>query len=214
MAIVPSEREARVVLRGVSWSTYEALLADVDAPGSRITYDRGDLEIMSPFDEHERFKRLIGRLIETLTEESEIPIRSSGSTTFRSEPKRRGLEPDESYYVANEPRVRGRDEIDLAVDPPPDLVVEVKITQSAIDRMPLCAALGVPEVWRYDGRSLQVVQLQPHGSTVGQALPDIGRVHGTARRQAQPDLLGCSPAPCPSGLPRWPGRRGPKRPWS
>ncbi len=164
MAIVPSEREARVVLRGVSWSTYEALLADVDAPGSRITYDRGDLEIMSPSDEHERFKRLIGRLIETLTEESEIPIRSSGSTTFRSEPKRRGFEPDESYYIANESRVRGRDEIDLAVDPPPDLVVEVEITRSVIDRMPLYAALGVPEVWRYDGRSLQVVQLQPNGS--------------------------------------------------
>ncbi|MFH1266756.1 MAG: Uma2 family endonuclease [Planctomycetota bacterium] len=164
MAVVPTEQEARVLLPGVSWSTYEAILADVDAPGTRLTYDRGDLEIMSPSDEHERFKRLIGRMIEALTEELEIPIRSSGSTTFKSEPKRRGFEPDESYYLANEPRIRGRDEIDLSVDPPPDLVVEVEITRGVIDRMPIYAALGVPEVWRYDGATLRVEQLQADGT--------------------------------------------------
>ncbi|MFH1921066.1 MAG: Uma2 family endonuclease [Planctomycetota bacterium] len=165
MALAASQDAAgRVLLCGITWPTYEAILADVDLPGTKLTYDRGNLEIMSPSDEHERLKRLLGRMIEAMTEELVIPIRSAGSTTFKSQMKQRGLEPDESYYVANEPRVRGRDQIDLAVDPPPDLVIEVEITTSLLDRMEVYAALGVPEVWRYDGARLRVEQLDADGS--------------------------------------------------
>ena len=164
MAVVESETTGHVVLYPVSWPTYKALVAEVDCPGTRFTYDRGTLEIRSPSYRHERFKKLLCRMIHTLTEELWIPIRSDGSTTWMSDARQQGLEPDECYYVANEPRVRGRKEIDLAVDPPPDLAVEVEISARSIDKMPLYAALGVPEIWRYDGKTLQVEQLQPDGT--------------------------------------------------
>ena len=164
MAVVENRTAGHVVLHNIAWSTYEAIVAENRNPGTRFTYDRGMLEIMSPSEEHERFKRLIGRMIETMTEELEIPIRSAGSTTWKSEIREQGLEPDECYYVANEPRVRGRREVDLAVDPPPDLAIEVEITSSWIDKVPIYAGLGIPEVWRYDGKTLQVEQLQPDGT--------------------------------------------------
>jgi Uma2 family endonuclease len=160
MAIGTKASETRVVLNGISWATYEAMLLDMEHCGTRLTYDRGCLEMMSPSREHERWKRLLGRMIETLTEELGIPISSVGSTTFKLELERRGLEPDECYYVANEPKVRGRDELDLSVDPPPDLAVEVEITSDIIDKLPIYADLGVPEIWRYDGERLSVVCLQ------------------------------------------------------
>ena len=96
-----------------------------------------------------------------MTVELGIPIRSGGSTTLRSQLKDRGLEPDECYYVASESRVRGRKRINLAVDPPPDLAIEVDISSSSLDQLAIYATLGVPEVWLYDGAMLEVYQLQP-----------------------------------------------------
>jgi len=180
MAIVETQTTGQVVLYNVSWSTYETLLADLDLRGTRLTYDRGDLEIMSPSRKHERLKKMIGRMIETITEEWNVPISSGGSTTMKSEMKKRGLEADQCYYIANEARMRGRDEFDPAVDPPPDLVVEVDITSSSLDRMDIYAALGVPEVWRHDGKALYVEQLQTDGSYARQthsaALPLLSLV--------------------------------------
>ena len=108
------QAEERLVLDGVSWSTYEALLADLEHGGVRLTYDHGRLEIVSPSRQHERFKRLIGRMVEAVTEELQIPIMSTSSWTLKSELKRRGLEADESYYVANEPKVRGREDLNAS----------------------------------------------------------------------------------------------------
>ena len=108
-------------------------------------------------------------MIETATEELGIPISSASSTTLKAEWKERGLEADESYYVANEPRVRGRDEIDLRVDPPPDLAIEVDISTSSLDQLSIYADLGVPEVWLCDGTTLKVYQLQPDGTYAQQA---------------------------------------------
>jgi Uma2 family endonuclease len=168
MATVENQTAGHVVLYNIAWSTYEALVADNGNPGTRFTYDRGKLEIMSPSEEHERCKRLIGRMIETMTEELGIPIRSVSATTWKNALKEQGVEADECYYVASEPRVRGRKKVDLSVDPPPDLAIEVEITSDWIDKLPIYAGLGVPEIWRYDGQTLRVELLQPDGTYAAQ----------------------------------------------
>lgn len=158
--------EQRFVMHAVDWRTYELLLEVIGNRAIRVTYDRGVLELMSPSDEHERFKRLIGRLLETMTFELNIPIRSQGSTTWKRESLDRGLEPDECYYIQSEPLLRGRNAIDLEIDPPPDLAVEVEMTRSALDRMGVYAALGVPEVWRFNGDAMRVFELDANGHYV------------------------------------------------
>ncbi|HQU43965.1 MAG: hypothetical protein B7Z74_06455 [Deltaproteobacteria bacterium 21-66-5] len=156
--------EQRFVLHGVSWQTYNALLDDLESSAVRLTYDRGILELMSPSQDHERFKTLIGRVIEMFTEELDIPLQSGGSTTWRKEDLDRGLEADECYYIQHEPQICDRDLIDLSVDPPPDLAVEVEISRSLLEKFAVYAALRVPEIWRYDGDSLRVFLLQSDGS--------------------------------------------------
>jgi Uma2 family endonuclease len=144
----------RLLLTGIDWPTYLRLSRTLGARRSvRLTYDRGRLEIMTLSPEHERFKHLLRRLIEALTEELRIAIAGFGSMTFKRR-RLRGLEPDECYWIASEPRVRGKDRIDLRVDPPPDLVLEIDWLNSSLDRMGIYAILGVPEVWRHDGRTL------------------------------------------------------------
>lgn len=149
--------EQRVVLQGVSWATYERLLDDLkDSSSPRLTFDKGVLEVMSPSAEHEESNRTIALLVEVLAEEFGIDIRSLGSTTFRREDLEQGFEPDSCFYVQNEARVRGKMEIDLTVDPPPDLVIEVDITSPSLPKLPLYARVGVPEVWRYDGEQMTI----------------------------------------------------------
>ena len=151
----------RFLLKNISWQTYEALLKDLESQrGIRLTYDRGLLEIMTPLAPHERNSRLIGRLVEALTEELNIEICSLGSLTCKREDLARGLEPDECYYIQNEPVIRSLEQIDLNQDPPPDLAIEIDITISSINRLALYASLGVPEVWRYDGSRLIIYQLE------------------------------------------------------
>ena len=117
-----------------------------------MAYEEGTLEIMSPSNLHETIKRIIGRFIETFTEVLDIDIRSAGSTTFKLEARRRGFEADESYYIQQEAAVRGSEEIDLGVDPPPDLVLEVDLSRSSFGKLGIYWSLQVPEVWLYDGR--------------------------------------------------------------
>jgi Uma2 family endonuclease len=135
----------------------------------RLTYDQGDLELMAPSLNHEEFGNLLGRVIETVTVELQMPCRGLGSTTWRKQLKGRGLEPDECYYLARFPQVRGKKKIDLSVDLAPDLAIEVEISRSALDRMGIYAALGVSEVWRFDGETLLVEHFQADGTyrTVG-----------------------------------------------
>ena len=156
--------EQRFVLHGVSWQTYNALLDELESSAVRLTYDRGTLELMSPSQDHERFKTLIGRLIEMFTEELDIPLQSGGSTTWRKEDLDRGLEADECYYIQHEPQICDRDVIDLSVDPPPDLAVEVEISRNLLDKFAVYAALRIPEIWRYNGDVLRVFVLQSDGS--------------------------------------------------
>ena len=156
------EGEQRVVIRGVDWEGYESLLRIVGEGHVRITYDGKDAELMTVSYDHENFKKLIARLIETLTLELDLPCNGAGSMTWRSQLLEKGLEPDECYYLASAERVGRR--IDPAVDLSPDLAVEVEISRSALDRMAIYAALGVREVWRFDGEALTIVKLRDDGT--------------------------------------------------
>jgi Uma2 family endonuclease len=160
----PAQCEYRVLLHGIPWETYRALRDLPQSRNVRMTYDRGELEMMSPSKRHERYAHLIGRFIEAWTEELHIEIESCRSVTFRREDLERGFEPDNCYYIQNEPLVWQKLELDLSVDPPPDLAIEVDLSGEAMKKMPLCAAFGVPEAWRYDGRTLQVFALGPDGT--------------------------------------------------
>jgi Uma2 family endonuclease len=161
MSTVSSPAERRVFLSNIRWPTYLALLDDLGEHRGRLTYDQGRLEIVSPSKKHEHLKRLVGRLIEALTEELEIAIQSVSSTTLNREDLAKGVEADECYYVQNEAAVRTQEEIDLTRDPPPDLVVEIEVSRRLIPRAPIYAAMGIPEIWRYDGTHLRVGHLQP-----------------------------------------------------
>jgi Uma2 family endonuclease len=152
-------------LHSIDWRTYVRLLrAFEERPGIRLTYDRGVLEIMSPRHEHESDADMLGRFVAVLSEEQNIPIEAGRSTTLRRRRKRRGLEPDHSWWIAQEPQVRGKRHIDLRVDPPPDLAVEMDVTSSSLDRMSIYAKLGVPEVWRLSAQGLTFQELQPDGT--------------------------------------------------
>ncbi|MFZ4730372.1 MAG: Uma2 family endonuclease [Pseudanabaena sp.] len=151
MTAVMSPQKEQIILKGIHWETYKSLVRDLEAqPSKRLTYDNGVLEIRMPLPPHERYKKWLGRLVEIITEELGIEIASLGSCTWSRDDLRKGLEPDECYYIQNEAAVRGKETITLSVDPPPDLAIEVDSTSSSLDRMGIYAALGVPEVWRYD----------------------------------------------------------------
>jgi len=161
METVKSPAEQRVVLHNIGWNTYERLLADHEnSSPPRFTYDRGELEIMSPSPEHEAYNRSIALLVESLAEELGIDVYDLGSTTFRREDLERGFEPDSCFYIQNEEQVRGKDRIDLAVDPPPDLVIEIDITGPSFSKLPIYAQMGIPEVWRYDGERMTILILE------------------------------------------------------
>jgi Uma2 family endonuclease len=164
MATVAVPVEQRVRLSDVPWEAYVLWSDGLGPRHIRVTYDRGEMEIMIVSSEHENRKKLLGRLIETLTEEMEIDIASFGSMTCRRPELERGFEPDESYWIEHEAIVRGRKDIDLEVDPPPDLAVEVEISRSTINRLGIYAALKVPEVWRWDGAILRIMLLHPRGA--------------------------------------------------
>jgi Uma2 family endonuclease len=114
---------------------------------------------MTPLYEHENPKIQFDRFILVLAEELEIEIKSAGSTTLKRRIANRGIEPDNCYYIQNEPAVRGRQELDLETDPPPDLAIEIDISSSSVDKFRIYSALGVPELWRYNGRVLKFYQL-------------------------------------------------------
>lgn len=158
--------EQRVFLFGTGWDGYETILNVIgDRPNPRVTYHRGDLELMTPSHEHKMFGHRLDRIVILAAAELRMPIRAVGQTTWRQKSKDCGLEADASFYLAGLPLVRGkRKTIDLSVDPPPDLAVEMEIRPGTLDRMAIYSLLGVPEVWRFDGITLQVLQLQPDDS--------------------------------------------------
>jgi Uma2 family endonuclease len=164
MATVAAPPDQHFVLTSVDWHTYSLLLrAFARRPGVRLTYDRGALEIMTLSPEHEHQVSLLRRLVEAFTEELSLTLKSGRSTTLRRRRHRRGLEPDECYWIQSEPLVRNRDRLDLRRDPPPDLALEIEVSRTAIDRLPVYAALRIREVWRFDGHSLTFFALDNQG---------------------------------------------------
>jgi Uma2 family endonuclease len=152
--------EHRVLLRNVSWETYERLLSEnVDVLGTRFAYDEGLLEIIVVSYGHEEPNRSMVDVIVIAAEETGTDYCPAGSTTFRRRDLEKGFEPDSCYYFAQADKVRGKDKLDLAVDPPPELVIEVDITRSSLDRFRIFAAVGVSEVWRYDGERVAMFRL-------------------------------------------------------
>lgn len=153
----------RLLLHNIDWPTYDTLLHALDERNLHLTYDRGTLEIMALSPEHERQKSLLRLTLYVLSEEFDVPLTGFGSTTFRRKDADRGLEPDECFFIGKFPDVRGKRQYDLAVDPPPDLAVEVEVSRSCLDRMRIFAAIGVSEVWRFNGQTLLVCRLMSSG---------------------------------------------------
>ena len=161
METIKSPAEHRVILHNTSWVTYERLLKERgESRVPRFAYDRGELEIMSPSTEHESIAYYIGLLVALFAEEAGVDLCGAGSTTFDREDLERGFEPDACFYVRNAERVRGKPRIDLSLDPPPDLVIVVDITSPSLDKFPIYARAGIPEIWRHDGERLAIFELR------------------------------------------------------
>jgi len=176
MTTAVDETEQRFMLDMVEWDAYESFLRGLDNRHVFLTYDEGRMELMSPSWSHDRSAELIGIFIRVLAEETSTPIIGGGSTTFKRRDLRKGLEPDRCFYVRNEPRIRGKRNVDLAHDPPPDIVIEVEISARLLDRVGIYAAMGVAELWRYDGRQLTIESLKHGGYQRVERSPSFPKV--------------------------------------
>ncbi|NJO76467.1 MAG: Uma2 family endonuclease [Leptolyngbyaceae cyanobacterium RM1_406_9] len=149
----------QVLLQDVSWSELEQILEELgEHRAARISYSSGVLEIMTPLPEHEDDKVIISDFVKILLEELGQEFRNLGSTTFKHEQMDQAVEPDECFYIQHETAIRGKKRIDLTVDPPPDLAIEIDIT--ARTRFNNYEKLGVPELWRYNGTVLEIYVLK------------------------------------------------------
>ncbi|MDB9529799.1 Uma2 family endonuclease [Oscillatoria sp. CS-180] len=151
----------RLLLHNVGWAKFEAILEELgEHRGTRFTYDEGVLEIMAPSPEHEYFRQAISIAIEDIAEVLERDYECYGSTIWRRQLLQAGLEPDNCFYFQNEARVRGKLKFDLSQDPPPDLALDIDITSKSLDRFPIYARLGIPEIWSYSDGILTIYLLQ------------------------------------------------------
>jgi Uma2 family endonuclease len=162
-----------VIMHGVSWQTFQRLLADRgERCGVLLAYDRGTVELRMPSQEHEWVKTTLSQIVEAVAFARDLHYRSLGSTTFGREDLARGFEPDACFYLAHADAIVPDRPLDLTVDPAPDLVIEVDITRSSLDKLPIYAALRVPEVWRYTDGQVEIRCLTADAYT----LSDTSRV--------------------------------------
>ncbi|HEV3343155.1 MAG TPA: Uma2 family endonuclease [Pirellulales bacterium] len=158
--------EDRIVLSGISWQMYEQLRENEENWHVHMAYDNGRLELMSPSPDHEGVTKLLARMIEAFMEETAVSHRSLRSTTWKRCELGKGCEADECYYILNHHRVHERRNIDLAGDPTPDLVVETEVSRSAVSKLRIYSALGVPEIWRWSNEGLTSSSLGADGQYV------------------------------------------------
>ncbi len=148
----------------VPWSDYQQLVEKMDQQnGLRLTFDQGNLEIMSPLPIHEKYKEFLIRLMDRLSILMNFDLESLGSTTFNQEWLNNGVEPDTCFYIQNASKIIGKDRIDLAVDPPPDIAVEVDISHHSTTKLKIYEELKVPEIWLYDNTNLKIFILGENG---------------------------------------------------
>jgi Uma2 family endonuclease len=172
----PTIGEQRVVFREITWEGYLQILAALpERRSSRLTYDNGVLEITVPLEEHEFSADNIAYFLLTLVELMGLRLKSMGSTTMKYPGLKKGSEPDKAFYIQNHALVKGRT-VDFAQDPPPDLVVEVDITHTDIQKNQFYSQLGVPEFWRFDGEVLRIYQLQNNVYVEGDRSPTFPQV--------------------------------------
>ncbi|MDJ0728629.1 MAG: Uma2 family endonuclease [Crocosphaera sp.] len=150
---VPSGQ--KVIFSPISWADFEEILTELgENRALRLAYDHETLEMMTPLPEHEDNKEILGDLIKIILEELNKEFRTLGSTTFKHPRLGKGIEPDQCFYIENEAKIRGKNRLDLTVDPPPDLAIEIDITSRTYPDT--YAALGVPELWRLQEDALQI----------------------------------------------------------
>lgn len=192
MSTVTVPHDDCVVMDGVSWATYEGLLADrQERRRPRMAYDRGVLELMSPGVRHDSLARLVTLLVAAVVEVWDLDMVDVGSTTFKDEEWAKGFEADACFFVRTAAAIRDKDDLDVRADPPPDIVFEVDITSSSLDKLPIYHRFGVAEVWRHDGRRVTVLArtddgYAPHDDSVvlpGLTAHDLTRLLNAGRRQ-------------------------------
>jgi Uma2 family endonuclease len=150
------------VFHDVSWDDYEAMLKIVGEGPIRVTYDQGTMEIFMPTFGHDSDANSLGRMVDMMTEELGMDMEGGDTTTHQRKDLGKGAEPDQCYWFGDHARpMRGKRRLDLNCDPPPDLIIEVDVTRTSLDRLKIFAAMRVPEVWRSTSRSLQFLHLQP-----------------------------------------------------
>jgi len=153
-----------ILIENVSWQAFETLLVELgEHRAARLAYDQGTLEIIAPLPEHEYYKEAIGDLVKDLADVIDIDYETLGSTTWKRQDLLAGVEPDNCFYFQNEQVIRGKLDFDLTKDPPPELVLEIDVTHKFLDRFPIYARLGVPEIWRYDKGQIKIYRLQGNG---------------------------------------------------
>ncbi len=164
MTAVQTALQQNVIIHDVSWETYRRLNEEHGPHGgTKFTFNEGTMQIMVMGYEHERLNRLIASLIEAIAEEWGRDFENAGSNTFQREDLEKGFEPDSCFYLRQPAAIRGKKRISLAIDPPPDLVIEIDITSYSLNRLPIFAAVGVPEVWRYEADTLKIYRLADGG---------------------------------------------------
>ncbi|MFN6479106.1 Uma2 family endonuclease [Nostoc sp. DedQUE07] len=185
----------RVILHDVSWQEFEAILEELgDHRTTRLAYSQGTLEMRMPLPKHEKAKIIIGDLVKILLEELEIDCETFGSTTFKREDMAFGVEPDDSFYIQNHAQMIGKERIDLRVDPPPDLAIEVDVTSKT--QLDAYEALRFPELWRYENGKLQINILQDGKyieSEISSIFPNLPTVEEIPWFVEQSRTLGRSP---------------------
>lgn len=176
-----SMAESRVLLPNVSWALYQEIANARGDRLPRLTFLDGALELMSPSYRHEDLAHRIGLFVTMVARGLGRTCRGAGSTRWERAGLEVGKEPDGCFYLENEPKVRGLSDVDLTIHPPPDLAIEVEISHPLRDALRVYAALGVPEVWRFDGQSLQFLHLEADGVYRRHA---VSRAFPTLREQA------------------------------
>lgn len=191
---VPSGQ--RVVLHDISWQEFEAILEELgERRATRLAYNHRTLEIRMPLPEHEVSKEIIGDMVKILLEELEMDRECFGSTTFKREDMAVGIEPDNCFYIQNHQFVIGKTRLDLTVDPPPDLAIEVDITSKT--QLDIYEHLGVPELWRYEKGKLKISVLQKGkyiDSQISLTFPHLPVIEAISEYLEMSKTTGTSPA--------------------